>query len=87
MCISVQSRITLVEGSSVVGEWTPETNWTTLAYQRLLKASIQSFSVLNERLLEIRFSSGLVAQFHDNSDQHESMQIYLPGDKLAPIVV
>jgi hypothetical protein len=87
MRLSVQSRITLKEGEKVVATWTPEENWTSLAFQRLLMVPISGFSVLNNRLLEIQFSSGLVAHFHDDSDQYESMQIYLLGDKLAPIVV
>jgi len=87
MRISVQSRITLFEGKDAVAEWTPETNWTSLAFQRLLMVTISGFSVLNERLLEIRFTGGLAAHFHDESDQYESMQIWLSGESLGPIVV
>ena len=85
--ISVQSRITLINGNDVVAEWTPETNWTSLAFQQLLMVPICGFSVLSDRLLEIRFSGGLAAHFHDVSDQYESMQIWLPGDSVAPIVI
>ncbi len=85
--ISVQSRITLREGDDVVGIWTPEGNWSSLAFQRLIMVPISGFSVLSERILEIRFASELAAHFHDDSEQYESLQIYLPGDKLAPIVV
>ena len=85
--ISVQSRLTLKEGDEVIGIWTPEDNWSSIAFQRLLKTPIMGFSVLTDRLLEIRFACGVVAHFHDDSEQYESLQIYLPGDKVAPIVV
>ena len=85
--ICVQSRVTLVERGDTIAEWDEEKNWTSLDFQRLLLIEVLSYAVPQERLLEIHFAGGLALQLHDDSDQFESMQIYLRGSANGPIVV
>jgi hypothetical protein len=85
--IAVQSRVTLIEGEMIIAAWDEKRNWTTLEFQRLLNEKVEGYYVPNDQTLEVRFSSGLVLQLHDDSDQFESMQIYPLGDIVGQIVI
>jgi hypothetical protein len=85
--ICVQSRATLLEHGRTVATWDEKTNWTQLDFQKLLMIPILSYSVPNERLLEIHFAHDLTLQLHDDSDQFESMQIYQRAVRNGPIVI
>ena len=85
--IAVQNRATLLENGETIGAWDEETNWTSLAFQRLLNLRVESYSVPNDRLLEIRFYGGLALHLHDDSDQFESIHIYPRGETVGLIVI
>jgi hypothetical protein len=85
--ICVQSRVRLVERGNTISEWDEEENWTSLDFQRLLMIEILRYAVPHDRLLEIHFAGELTLQLHDDSDQFETMQIYLGGSANGPIVV
>jgi hypothetical protein len=85
--ICVQSRITLLDRGAIVASWDEKANWTTLEFQKLLNVPIIDYSVPNDRLLEIQFFGGLTLQLHDDSDQHESMQIYPRGEVVGQIII
>ena len=86
-CIAVQGRVTLVAAGDVMCEWTVLGGWSNGEFQRLFNCSIETYAVLNDRLLEIGFQGGLALHLHDDSDQFESLQIYLKGDVVGPVVV
>ena len=86
-CIAVQSRATLLRAGDALCEWNPAGGWSNCEFQRLFACSICAYAVLNARLLEIRFSDGLALQFHDDSDQFESLQIYPGGSVVDQIIV
>jgi hypothetical protein len=86
-CIAVQSRVTLVISGAALCEWSIPVGWSNCEFQRLFNCTITACAVLNDRLLEIRFTDGLALQFHDDSDQFESLQIYPKGSVIDQIVV
>jgi hypothetical protein len=73
--ITVQSRAICLKGDKIIASWDGEKNWDSLQFQILLNASVSSYSVVNDRTLEIQFSGDLKLQILDNSDQFESLQI------------
>lgn len=85
--IAVQSRACFLDKEKVVAVWNDADNWSSLSFQRFLNATVQSYSVMNDRTLEIQFSGDLRLQLHDDSDQYESMQIYRKGEANGPIVI
>ncbi len=84
--VAVQGDVTLLDGDKVIGTWNEAGNWTSLGFQQLLNVAVTGYSVVNDRLLQINFASGLILHLHDYSDQYESFQIY-PKDKDQIIVV
>lgn len=85
--IAVQSRVVCLNAENTVATWDGKNGWDSIQFQSLLNATVSSYSVVSDRLLEIRFAEGLKLQLFDNSDQFESMQIYVKGDELGPIVI
>jgi len=77
--IAVQGDLELFEEDQLVASWNDQRNWSSLAFQRLLNAEVLSYSVVNEKLLEIKFEGDLTLYLHDSSDQYETMQIYPEG--------
>jgi hypothetical protein len=86
LLFSVQGDISLLEGDQEVGKWTEQNGWTSLAFQQLINTRIKEYRVPNNRLLQIVFENGLTLQLHHSSDQYESFQIVVGGDKLWIVV-
>lgn len=74
--ICSQALVEVVRGDELISVWEPETNWSNASFQILLGIAIEGYTVLDERLLEIRFKDGLKLHFHDSSTRYESVQIY-----------
>ena len=77
--IYLQGDAEILNDGIVIARWTESTGWSTLAFQQLLNATISGYSVINEKLLEIRFEIGLSLYLHDSFDQYESMQVHPEG--------
>ncbi|MBH3410676.1 MULTISPECIES: hypothetical protein [Pseudomonas] len=75
-CIAVQSLIEVFHGDELIATWDEDVNWTSSNFQRLLNVSVTSYSVIDERVLEICLSEEFRLRLHDNSEQFESVQIY-----------
>jgi hypothetical protein len=74
--ICVEGFAEVFNGEERVSAWDQKRNWTNVAFQALLMATIDGYAVLDARMLEIRFQNGLRLRLHDNSTQFESLQIY-----------
>lgn len=85
--ICIQGDITLKEKDDVISKWNEQDNWSTLAFQKLLNATVKKYSVVSSRLLEIEFDNNLVLQIHDDKDMYEAMQIYFDDRTKPPIIV
>lgn len=83
----IQGNISLLENGKVIATWNEETNWSSLDFQKVLNATVESYAIPNEKLLEIRFDKGLILQIHDDSDQYEAMQIYFDDESRSLIVI
>ncbi|RAV60841.1 hypothetical protein DBT42_09310, partial [Aerococcus urinae] len=67
--------------------WNQQTNWSSLDFQKGLNATVESYAVPNDKILEIRFDKGLALQVHDDLDHYETMQIYFSDESRSMIVV
>lgn len=74
--IAVQSLIEVFHGDELIATWDEDVNWTSSNFQRLLNVSVTSYSVIDERVLEICLREEFRLRLHDNSEQFESVQIY-----------
>lgn len=84
--ICTQGSISLLQKNQIIATWDEEKNWSSLEFQKLLNARVESYSVPDENTLEIKFKDDLVLQIHDDSDQYEAMQIYF-DDKNKPAII
>jgi hypothetical protein len=85
--VQVESAIQVLETERVIAEWDQEMNWSSAAFQRIVNETVASWSVLDDRCLEIAFGNGLSLRLYDNSDQYESMQIlYLDPPKSMVVI-
>ena len=55
--IGGQADVTLLDGVGEIGRWTEDTNWSTLAFQKLLNIRVTNYSVPNDQLLQIEFDN------------------------------
>jgi hypothetical protein len=83
----IQGRICLLENGRPISAWDDQTKWTSLSFQKLLNVTVKSYSVSNDRLLEINFENGLTLQLHDDSEQYEAMQIYFDDKTKDTIII
>jgi hypothetical protein len=74
--IAVQSLIEVLQGDELIATWDVELNWTSSNFQKLLNVTVISYSVIDERTLEIQLHEELRLRLHDDSEQYESLQIY-----------
>ena len=86
-CIAVQGRATLTVEGSVLSEWTATDGWSNREFQLIFDRQVTEYAVINDRLLEIRFTNKFALQLHDDSDQFESLQIYPGADVREQFVV
>jgi hypothetical protein len=84
--IQVFGDMTLIKQGCVVAEWDDKRNWTSLDFQELLNATVDSFHVKSKQLLEITFSNGLVLQIHDNNPRYEAVTITIEDTRQMFIV-
>ncbi len=83
----IQGNISLLKDGSTIAVWNEKENWSSLAFQELLNATVKGYSVPNDKLLELRFTNGLALQIHDDSDQFEAMQIYFEDQTHSVVVI
>lgn len=73
--IAVQSDVTLLDGDKQIATWSEAENWSSLSFQQVFNVKVSSYSVHDDRVLQIEFENGLILRLHDSSDQYESFQI------------
>lgn len=83
----IQGRVSLKENGEVISTWDQKDNWSSLAFQKVLNATVKKYSIPHEKLLEIEFNQGLVLQLHDDTDQYEVMQIYFDDKTKATCII
>lgn len=74
--ICVQSLVEVLQEETIVATWDVERNWTTSAFQKALMVTVDAYTVINERVMEITLQGGLRLRLYDNSAKYESLQIY-----------
>lgn len=82
---SIQSRVELYDGDSLIGRWEPE-KWPSDTFFRLYNAIAAQAAAANDRELVIRFKDGLSMHIYDDSEQYESFQIRIAGEGAAWVI-
>jgi len=83
---SIWSPINLFRGGVTVGRW-EENMWPSPSFVEVLNVKVANFSIPDERTIIISFDNDLEVHLVDSSDQYESMQISIKGDKLGPWII
>jgi hypothetical protein len=84
--IAVQSKVEMFQRGRRLAEWSEAQGWSSAAFAGALEQIVKSGRVLNDRAFELELSDDVVLQFHDTSDQYESMQLY-PQGRGSPMIV
>jgi hypothetical protein len=82
---SVQSPVTLFRDGKVIARW-EEGKWPEAGFYDIMNTEIKQCSVVNDRLITIKFDNGIEMHLEDSSDQYESMQITFKGN-LSPWII
>jgi hypothetical protein len=82
---AVQSPVKLFRDGQIVGQW-EEGRWPDAAFYNIMNVDVTRCEVVNERLIVFDFENGITMHLEDNSDQYESMQIYLEGSQSPWII-
>lgn len=85
--ICVEGLLKVKEHGRVIAEWTQGKKWSSLAFQKILDATVIRYKIINARLLEIELEDGLALQIHDDSETYETVQIYFEDAARQMIVV
>jgi len=76
---AVQSQVELWRNSPIIATW-QSGEWPSAEFYKALCAAVTSVCIIdNERRLCIALNNGLELHILDNSDQYESLQIYVSG--------
>jgi hypothetical protein len=81
--ISTQITVIVKHEDDLISSWNE--NWSTADFQMLLNRKIEGYSIPDDRSLVIVFCGGYTLMLRDDSDQYESMQIWLGGPGLIII--
>ena len=82
---AIQSSVSLFLEGKPVGYW-QEGRWPDPSFYDIMNTKVSRCTIVNDKLIEIEFESGLTMHLEDNSDQYESMQITIDGD-LSPWII
>jgi hypothetical protein len=85
--IAAQCPVKVLKQDEVISSFEEDGFWTTMRFGEILNLDVESYSVPNDRCLRIAFDCNYFLEFHDDSDQYESFQIYPKGDVGQIIVV
>lgn len=71
--------MTLLRNGTVVARW-EEGRWPDPGFYEIMNTTVRRWEVVNDRLIAVEFSNGIVMHLEDSSDQYESMQITFKGN-------
>lgn len=82
---AVQSPIELFKNNDSIGKWS-EGNWPDPEFYNLMNVEVTEWKLVSDTLLILKFENGIEMHLVDNSDQYESMQIYI-SDNENPLII
>ncbi len=85
--IVVESRIEFKNETVNLSSWNSVSKWSSTAFQQLLNCEIKSYGILDPKTLQLNFEDNLSLKIYDDSDQFESVTIYLFNDQVGPITI
>lgn len=85
--IYVEGRATVKENGKIIAEWQQDSNWSSLAFQKIVDAIALRYTVVSEQLLEIEFQNGLTLEIHDDDKAYEAAQIYFEDKSRKPVII
>jgi len=75
---AIQSKVEIFRDETVLGTWEAG-QWPEAIFYQMFNVPLVSFSVLDKERLKLHLGNGLAVVLTDNSEQYESMQIYIEG--------
>ena len=85
--IAAQCPVKVLKQGEIISSFEEDCSWTTMRFREILNLDVGNYSVPNDRCLRIAFDGDYFLEFHDDSDQYESFQIYPKGNAGQIIVV
>lgn len=85
VAFAVQSKVEIWRKSQLIGSWEAG-SWPDPVFYQVFGSALQAFSVLDPKRLSLQLANGLELLLIDDSEQYESMQIYVEGLEGAHIV-
>jgi hypothetical protein len=82
---AIHSEIKLAKNEKQVAIW-EEGGWPSSEFYKILNVVVDSYDIPNDREIVINFRNGYSLHIYDNSDQYESMQISIKGEKYVVII-
>jgi hypothetical protein len=84
--ICSQGKVQFFEAAVLICEWEAG-RFSSLDFERFLAVVPVSYSLPNDRTLEICFEAGLSFRLLDDSDQYETAQIYFEDPTKGAIII
>ena len=85
VAFAVQSQVEIRRASSVIATWQGG-EWPSADFYEAFCSPVTSTHLVDERRLCVTLENGLQLHILDNSDQYESLQIFVP-DASGPYIV
>ena len=82
--ISVQSKVEVIKDGKLIDAWPGKYNWPDKVFCDLYNIEVKSYCIPDDKTISIKFVNDIILNLIDNSDQYESMQIYI---KNSPTII
>lgn len=76
MSFVIEGQMDVTMNGSPVARWEQETGWSSIAFQKCVGATVESFAVPSKDELNILLSGDWMLRIYDNYPQYESFHIY-----------
>ena len=76
MSFVIEGLMDVTRNGSPVARWEQEAGWSSIAFQKVVGATVKSFAIPSRDELSILFSGNWLLRIYDNSPQYESFHIY-----------
>jgi hypothetical protein len=76
MSFVIEGQMDVTMNGNPVARWEQKTGWSSIAFQKCVGATVESFTIPSKHELNILLSGDWMLRIYDNSPQYESFHIY-----------
>jgi hypothetical protein len=76
MSFVVEGQMDVTRNGSPVARWEQKTGWSSIEFQKVVGATVESFTIPSRDELNMLFSGNWMLRIYDNSSQYESFHVY-----------